>query len=1341
MRLQFTIMAMLLLAATSCWSGSNLRFRHYTVENGLAVNAVCCFFQDSQGFIWVGTINGLNRFDGRTFKKVDPPKGVHSSLIGNIVFAIAEDKQRKLWIGTDLGVMCLDLKTEKITPYEQKTSNGVQISSRVYSILVDKNNDVWFATVGQGLFRHNSSSGTLTQYRHHPACKNSLGSDNLRRLYEDKSGTIWIAAFDKGIDRYNRQSDSFTEYLPYGHPVEMRDDNMFEDSRGNFWICNFNNGLAKLDRKTGRFTHYLTPNSNNHILHIRSIVEYEPGVLLLASDDGLTFFYTDTGSSRTVRMSKLNPNGLNDNYLQTLFIDREKGLWVGTYFGGINYSTPLLNNFCYYGSTSPEHSFPGRIVSVMCEDNKGNIWIGTDDAGLVFFNTVKGTFKQYLPKKGTNSLSYQNIHALLYDDDKLWIGTFSGGLDVLDIKSGRFKNYKASKNQKSLYYSSVYALFKDNDGVIWVGTPLGLNRYNRQDDSFERIKELYLMGISSILQDKQGYLWVGTGDKGLFRYNKHTNRWKNYSFNPAKSGSIASNKVSSLCMDDKGELWIGTDGGGLLKYSHALDNFEIVLNTLPSNNIYKIIADKTTLWFSTNKGIVKFNTLNRSYRIYTQSDGLQGDQFSPNAGLKASNGHIYFGGINGFNSFDPNNLKTNSENPTVKLSGFYLFNKPVSPNDENSPLNSSISYEKDLVLKYSQSMIGIDFVALSYIAPSKNKYAYMLEGFDNDWIEVTGEPKVTYTNLPPGRYTFRVKASNSDGVWSSNETTLNIRVKPPLWRSNLAYIIYFTLLVWLIVTLQRRSKAKMEREHRVKIERLNVEKEKEIYNSKIEFFTNIVHEIRTPLTLIMGPVEYVLKSHRLVDELREDLLVVKQNSSRLLYLVNQLMDFRKVESGGMYLTPERIDLCMLVDSVTKQFETAAKIKGISLITSYTEAPCPAMADAEALNKALANILSNAMKFTNSKIAVSVKHDTTAGRITICITDNGTGIPTSERDNIFKPFYQLKREAQSGSPGTGVGLALTKSLIELHKGELTLESEENIYTSFTISLPAADCQQPPLLLENPLKSTTTKNEQKAADKMLNQNDSVILPKVLVVDDNREMLQYLQQQFAQEYLTVCASSGTDALNLLESNNFDVIISDVMMPGMDGFELCSHIKGNISTSHIPVVLLTAKCNINDKIEGLDNGADAYIEKPFSTEYLVAQLSSLLKNRKRLLDKFANLPFVSPSSIVSSKADEAFISKLTTIIEKNISDTEMSIEGLAHEMCLSRTSFFAKIKGISGLTPNDYIRVIRLKKAAEYLQQGEYRINEVCFLVGFNSPSYFAKCFQKQFGVLPNDFAKSSK
>lgn len=1320
----------------------SLRFKHYTVENGLSVNAVCCITQDSQGFMWFGTINGLNRFDGRNFKLFDQKGKKHSSLMGNIIFSIVEDRDNCLWVGTDLGLMLFDLRTEQYRPFDTKTRDGVYIQSRVHSIIRDRLDNIWIATLGQGVFVYDTKAKVLVQYRHNRRNPNSICSDEVRRLYEDRRGKVWVASFNYGLDEYDRKTGRFKHYLPFGKAVEMRDDNLFEDSQGNFWLANFNNGLVKMDRDRGTFTYYLKPGSPDHILHIRSIVEYAPGVLLLASDDGLTFFYTKTGRSETVKMNSTNPDGLNDNYLQTLYVDRERGLWVGSYFGGINYSTLSLGNFNHYYKTYSKNSFPGRVVSVMSEDPKGNLWIGTDDAGLVYFDVKKETFKQYLPQKGKNSLSYQNIHALLCDNSSLWIGTFSGGLDVLDLKTGRFKNYRSSDSEKSLYYSSVYAIYKDAKGNVWVGTPLGLNRYNPKEDNFDRIKELYLVGISYITQDKYGYLWVATGGKGLFRLDQKTGRWKNYRYSESNTSSLPSDKITNLCVDGKNRLWIGTDGGGLSRYSYKTDRFEKIDLDLPSNSVHSIVSDNGYLWVSTNKGLVKFQPDRHTLKIFNQSDGLQSDQFSPNAGLKTRSGQLYFGGINGFNSFDPRKMVQNTQAPNVVLSDFYLFNKRVSPTDEDSPLKQAVGYEQELVLKHSQSIVGFEFVSLSYMAPNKNQYAYMLEGFEKDWTVVTGEPKITYTNLPSGRYTLRVKASNNDGLWSRKEVALNIRVRPPFWRSNVALIIYLILIIYGVILTNRYMRRRVEDEHQEKIMRLKTEQEKELYDSKIEFFTNIVHEIRTPLTLIMGPLEYVLKSNKRVEEVKEDLLVVKRNSSRLLNLVNQLMDFRKLEAGGMYLKFVQTDVVELVRSISNQYIPAARHKNIQVNLSCPERRCLVSIDSEAFTKAIGNILSNALKFTRDRIDVEIIPREGLMVLDVRVTDNGMGIAPDEQDEIFKPFYQVKKDTPSDRMGTGVGLALTKSLVELLNGELLLESQEGVGTIFTIRLPLladsiATVEQE-FIPQNDRMEASSGRSSEDQQEVIEPSQSGGLPVVLVVDDNEELRLFLSQQLGAAYTIFCATNGSEALHLLENNRVDLVVSDVMMPEMDGFELCQRMKENVSISHIPIVLLTAKATMDDRIAGLEFGADAYIEKPFSVEHLQAQINSLLSNREKLRQKFASMPFVPSTTIANSKADGQFLERLNSIIEKNMADVEFSIEALAHELCLSRTSFFAKLKGISGLTPNDFIRLVRLKKAAELFSQGEYRINEVCFLVGFSSPSYFAKCFQKQFGVLPTEFIK---
>lgn len=1301
-----------------------LNFRYYTIDDGLSVNAVYSITQDSKGFMWFGTINGLNRFDGRHFRVFRPDDGVRVDL-GNVIYGMAEDRQQRLWIASNSGICMLDLKTEQFLPFDVKTATGDSITSRVYAVLEDKAGNIWIGTSNQGLFRYSPTDSVLLQYNHDTTVPHSLCSNGIRRIYEDASGKIWVTSLDNSIGVYDYRNDHFTNYQPTGRMENVRNEAIFEDSQRNLWIGNEKYGLIRMDRATETFTSYLTPGSLQHVRHIRSITEYSPGILLLASDVGLTFFNVQTAEAKTLKADMQDLKGLNDCYLHALFLDNEKGLWIGSYFGGVNYVSLAYNNFSYYGHSLTGNSIPGKIVSAFCEDPDGNLWIGTDDAGVSFFDVKKQHFTNYKPIKGQNSLSYQNIHALLWDNQKVWIGMYTEGLDVLDLKTGRFRNYRSDDSETSLYSSSVYALYKDKSGTIWVGTTLGLNRYHRDTDNFSRIGILEGQDVTCILEDNRGYLWVSTFGNGVYRMDVRTGKWQNFTC----LDGLTTNLVATICLDDNNRLWLGTDGGGICRFDYETDRFVPCIHVdFTESVIYKILPDYEYLWISTNSGLIKYRPEQNVTQLYTKTDGLQNNQFSPSAGIKTADGRLWFGGINGFNSFYPRELVMNKQAPAVVLTNLKLFNKNISCNDAGSPLECALGYTKHLTLNHRQSIFSIEFIALSFTAPLKNKYAYKLDGFEKEWTIVQGDPKASYMNLPAGDYHFRVRASNSDGVWSSDDTVLELKVLPPFWRSQLAYMLYLMLFVSGVIFLYHRLIRRTEKEHHVKIERLKAEKEKELYSAKVNFFTNIIHEIRTPLSLIMGPLASVMKSGKSVDEVHDELAVIERNSNRLLHLVNQLMDFRKIEAEGFLLKLEKQELNDWLRQLCDNFALILKEKKTDFQLKIPEEKSVVNVDAEALTKVVSNLLFNAVKYTKDKIRVELIRHEGLMQVDLRISDNGNGIPEEEREKIFKPFYQMEQTQHSGIEGSGIGLTLAKSLTESMNGSLFLEKEPEGGAVFVVRLPL-------LSDEACMVSSVPLGDEEDKEEMIEEITGRIR-NILVIDDHEELRAFLYQQLNVFYHILSASGGEQALQLLNENSVDLIISDVMMPGMDGFELCRLVKTDIRTSHIPVILLTAKANIDAKITGLELGADVYIEKPFAMDYLRAQINSLLLNRERLRQRFINMPFITSDTIAVSKADRELLQKMDDAIHENLAESKFTIEDLASILCMSRSTLFEKIKNISGLTPNNYIRLARLKKAAEILAKGQYMINEVCFLVGFSSASYFAKCFKKQFGVLPTDF-----
>ena len=718
-------------------------------------------------------------------------------------------------------------------------------------------------------------------------------------------------------------------------------------------------------------------------------------------------------------------------------------------------------------------------------------------------------------------------------------------------------------------------------------------------------------------------------------------------------------------------------------------------------------------------------------KVYTTSNGLLGDQFNYRSSFEAEDGTIYLGSIDGFIAFNPKNFSENKFLPSIVITDFFLFGKEVYAGEPGSPLEKSITFSDQLVLQSNQNSFSFRVAALDFQAPKTSRIMYKLEGFDTDWLTVGESPIVTYSNLRYGDYTFRVKVANSDGVWSDDEVVLEVHILPPFYLSIWAYCAYALLIIGcslqIVVYFKRRSNSK----HRRQMEKFEQEKEREVYHAKIDFFTNVAHEIRTPLTLIKGPLENIILKKQVDAETREDLNVMKQNTERLLNLTNQLLDFRKTESQGFRLNFAKCNVTEVLKETHVRFTSLAKQKGLEFTLQVPEKDFYAHVNREAFTKIISNLLNNGVKYAESYVHISLEVSEDNNSFRIRTENDGVIIPNEMKEEIFKPFVRFnEKEDGKVTTGTGIGLALSRSLAELHQGTLAMgEGEEN--NTFCLTLP----------IVQDMTITLTPEPEAGIDKMseipageVEKKDN--RPTVLVVEDNPDMLAFVVRQLSKEYAVLTATNGEEALQVLDGNYVNLVVSDVVMPVMDGFELCKRIKSDLNYSHIPVILLTAKTNIQSKIEGMELGADAYLEKPFSVEYLQACASSLIQNREKLRKAFAQSPFVAANTMALTKADEDFIKKLNEVIQVNYSNPEFSMDDMADSLNMSRSNFYRKIKGVLDLSPNEYLRLERLKRAAQLLKEGENRVNEICYMVGFNSPSYFAKCFQKQFGVLPKDF-----
>ncbi len=1287
-------------------------FKTIDIRNGLSQNSVYQILQDKKGFMWFGTKDGLNRFDGLSFHIY---KKENSSLGRNFITSLYEDHFGNIWIGTDGGVFIYNPILDSFIPFNDESDNGTVISNHVSVIYGDEKGNIWISAETEGLFCYMLDEKVLL---------NKLPGANFPYItrFWHNSGICWVAL---NLDNLYYTKDNFkTPLQPF---KDAEGNEIFKNDLINHQINGPHNctyvaslkGLTEINLTTGKTRKLLQS-------YVRTLQFRSDNELWVGTESGLYIYNLSTDQMTHLTVPNMDDSyALADNAIYSLCCDKEDGMWIGSYFGGVNYYPYQWTYFeKFYPNENLKHF--GRHVREICEGNDGTLWIGTEDKGLFNYNPENGDIKSF-----EHPAIYKNIHALCLDGDDLWVGTFSGGLNRVNLLTKQVKHYAKGESQNSMNAHDAFTICKTTTGDILIGTTGGLLKYNRFTDDFTRVHQLSGIYPYHIIEDFDGNLWFATFSNGVFCYNVRTQQWKNYLCNESNPTSLSYNKVINIFEDSKKRLWFMTLGEGFCRYNPETDDFTRfnMSKGFPSNTFYKMVEDKRgNLWITSNNGLVCFNPDTNSKRVYTTANGLLSNQFNYQSGYIDKNGRIYLGSINGFIAFDPETFLENNYLPPVVITDFYLFNKRISVDNSDSPLKKNITYSDKIELTAKQNSFSFKVAALSYQAPEMNGLKYMLDGLDHEWHTVGHNSIINYSNLPYGSYTLRLKGANSDGKWNETEYILGIRIHPPFYLSTWAYIFYamgtLCLLVGLIIYLRRLNK---QRHQRI-MDDFEREKEKELYISKIDFFTNVSHEIRTPLTLIKSPLENVLNSKSVSDDIRDDLETMELNTNRLLNLMNQLLDFRKTETKGFQLNFVECDVSELLQETYKRFEPLVCEKELAFSIENPD-NLYASVDKEGLTKIISNLFVNAIKYSQSYIRIKLYIENEKLLLSIC--NDGQIVPLEMREKIFKPFIQYKTVTRTIS-GTGLGLALARSLAELHEGTLCMDdSTEN--NCFLLSLPLKQKQTVTLGYEE-----TAKVEKPASAGKVSVSKKKHRYTILVIEDNLEMQTFVVKQFLSEYYVLTATNGVEALSILKEQTINLVISDIMMPEMDGLEFCKILKSELEYSHIPIILLTAKTTLQAKIEGMKFGADVYIEKPFSVEYLKVCVVNLLNNRERLRSAYVNSPFIPTGSMAMTKADESFLKTLKEVVITNMQNPDFCLDDMASLLNMSRSSLNRKIKGVLDMTPNDYIRLERLKKAAQLLKEGECKINEVCYLIGFNTPSYFTKCFQKQFDILPKDFVK---
>lgn len=1288
-----------------------LPYRSLTMEEGLRSNTVRSLLQDRDGFIFMGTDNGLCRYDGHAITYYPNPLRGSDSFV-SYLHAFGSG----LLVGTVRGLCYFDFRTERFSSFLPR------IKTMINQIAEDRDGNLWICTRRQGVFRYNKRTHTLRQYSF------PQNGGDIRALCVGIDNQVW-AYTSKGrpwLYRLNKASQCFEPVGTKGASADGGGMSMLQDGDGTLWLGSWSHGLFRMDTD-GMLKQVINPTLTGAGLHIHSLLYKSPHTLFIGCDDGLLRYDIATNRwSRYPESAQSHDVSNDDRFVYTVILDREGGLWYGTFYGGVKYVSPVSHRFVSFSAAEGQR---GNVVGHFCEDGMGHVWISSDDGGLSCYSLSRHTMMSFPAQQRLSTL---NVHALWAEGNALWIGTYSDGILRMDINSG---NVTAVGGEDEHAVKSCYALMRDSRHRLWAGTMEDIRLYDEKVRQFRSVCHTGVL-VLDIDEDCKGNLWFSTQGAGLYRLDARTGRFHHYMPSQAE-GSLPSSQVNSIDSDERGQLWIATSNG-LCCYDARSDRFRRVNIAAPSQEMNSVVCDGYTLWIGTTLGLVRY-VPGEPIRIFNRYDGLASNQFQSNAALKASDGSLFFGTVKGFSTFSPYTIQLNRMAPRVFITALSVLNQPQRVGSKLLP--ETLDDIRQLDLGYKDNMFTLTFSSLSYCAPEKNRFAYRLDGFDKNWIEAGNRHSATYTNLPAGTYTFRVKATNNDGIWSREEARLVIVVHPPFWWSLPAKVFYLALLLLLIYYYTQLRLKRAERRHQREMQRLSEQKAAEVRESRLRFFTMIAHEIRTPVTLIIGPLEKLMQKKEA--RASDDLNIIDRNAHRLLKLVNQLLDFNKVEHG-FELHFERQSIAAIMHAVAERFRPSMEQRGITFDVVYPPKDFLAVVDAEGLTKIISNLMTNAAKYTHDHVSLSCHVDADAGQYMISVEDNGAGISAEDREKIFRPFFQAK----DNKPGTGIGLSIVHNLVEAHDGEIKVESEPGQGTRMIVELPVTPVPSLASLTVEATKAVKAEGENEetkegtAADEKMvveakNQQEQRTQQEiVLIVEDDPDMSHYIAKNFQPHYQVLTAGNGCEALDVLSKHAVTLIVSDWMMPEMDGAALCRSVRADAHTSHIPFIMLTAKTDDASKTESMDCGADAFIEKPFSMQYLEACIRNMIAMRRRLMQRFAATPTDPVPELAKAPMDNALLRQMNEIIEENLGNPDFNVQMLADRLNISRSGLFAKVKAITDTTPNEMIQIVRLRKAALLLKTKQYRVSEVAYQVGFNNPSYFSKCFQKQFGVKPGEY-----
>ena len=1376
---------LILVSPHSLNAQSPYYFESITHQNGLSSDIITDIYQDREGYLWFSTEDGLNRYDGYSFKIFRKDFQNHNSITDNNVKAIAEDRSGRLWIGTrNNGISVFDKNAGTFTTISTDEGPVRLPTNNIESLHIDNSNNIWIGTENYGILRITPEK-ELVVYR--AKNRNLSNLTSIKTIYEDSNNKLWIGTWGSGLYHYDPENDNFFPVAlswPEGfsrRPVVA----IHEDKFGRFWIGTWENGLFVISGSAEEgfeiINHtYIYDDANPHNIHsmpsgdiVFSIDEDRDGNIWIGSNNGVAVFdLDDIHNPVFINADKNHSFAPNNSQIFKVFSDREGLIWLGTKGGGIHkVNMERLRYFTHEVPYFENSIFEETAVFSLFEKDQDNVYLGVKSEGFLIYNRKARSFTSYRDHGFYGSAAKINT-AYAFEKDssgRLWVGTRYLGALIFDYEKEKIISLR--QQFPEMVARGVNVIFRDLDNYMWLGTENGLYILRKFDQPLDKEYELIHFDhsnpntgsvafghITSIVQDSRGHIWVGTLNDGLNRFTgtfpTRDAIFEHFSFSADMHNALPSNRINDVYEDNSGNIWIATEGsaGSLALFNTHENNFVSFNKSdgLIGDHVFSILQDtEGYLWLTTNKGIVRFhkNDEKEPEMIYfTTADGLQGNIFIRNSKKVASDGSFFFGGYNGFNIFDPQGVKLDKTPPRVAITRLMFGDEVVAHNP---------AINEPYIVSYQDKVFTVDFTLLSYKDPGNNRFAWKLEGFDEDWVYRDASVRqAVYTNLRRGKYSFLVKAANSNGVWSGEPERIDFIVKPALMASYPALAIYALILIFIVYGTGRMIIYRSRMRQQLLLEKLEQRKLEQIHQLKLRSFANVSHELLTPLSVINCVVDNYTGED---DSSVQSMKLMKKNVNKLKKLIDQLLLMRKIDTGHMKLAVKKGDIKPLLQDIFNAFEPLASGKGLEFKLEFEKEEFYGYFDAEKLEMIIQNLLSNALKFTASgQVVVKCNTVFNDGKkwFAVSVSDTGSGIAAQDLEKVFERFSRVNEN--QAIPGMGIGLDLVRSLTHIHMGSVNVNSKEGVGTTFIIEIPlekdfydGSEIKYQPLLNKqtDPVapaiqpameKIHEVEYDNSGKDKVVKDEGKRTL---LLVEDNEDLRQVIGGFLSQYFEVEEAEDGAVALEIARYLSPDVIVSDVMMPNMSGFELCNRIKSDIETSHIPVVLLTARVDDSSKAEAYSYGADSYLTKPVNTELLLTRINSILDARDGLKDYYRRRCIFAPeeNNVKIPPLDETYIKRATELIEKNLENPEFSVQMLTTEMGTSNSMLYRKFNKILGVTPNELIKNMRIKFAAEMLSKGTYTVSEVAYSIGFNDLSYFGKCFKKAYGLSPSDFKES--